>query len=400
MAKTVDRIKRFNQPLLAEKVQWKYKRMAENIFGFYRGTCHLFFEDLAKKVKKLPRSPLAWISGDLHIENFGSYKAANGLVYFDLNDFDEALLAPAAFEVLRMITSIFIAFYALKIQRKQAINMARLFIRTYAATLEKGKAQYIEPQTAKGIICTFLEAVSKRDQQQLIEKRTMIYKGKLRLLVDNEKHFAIDKELKKQLIAHMKDWIRTSDDGPYYYKVKDVVFRLAGTGSIGVQRYLFLLQNKRQKNDYLLLDMKEARPSSLLPYLACKQPKWHHEAQRVVAIADRMQSRLPSQFSHTTFNGVAFVLEEMQPTSDKVNFELIKDRYRDVYQVINDMAILTASSQLRSSGREGSANADALIRFGKQYQQWEESILQYALAYTQIVKAQYKEFKAAYKNGL
>ncbi len=44
-----------------------------------------FYEDLQDV--PLPQSPNTWICGDLHLENFGSYKANNKLVYFDLNDF-------------------------------------------------------------------------------------------------------------------------------------------------------------------------------------------------------------------------------------------------------------------------------------------------------------------------
>ncbi|HEX3933041.1 MAG TPA: DUF2252 family protein, partial [Puia sp.] len=92
MNRLFDRLHAFNQGLLPEMVQLKYEAMAENAFRFFRGTCHLFYEDLAA-AEPLSLSPLAWICGDLHIENFGSYKGDNKLVYFDLNDFDEALLA-------------------------------------------------------------------------------------------------------------------------------------------------------------------------------------------------------------------------------------------------------------------------------------------------------------------
>jgi uncharacterized protein (DUF2252 family) len=114
-----ERLTRFNMGLLPEKVALKYEAMAENAFRFFRGTCHLFYEDLAA-AEPLPLSPLAWICGDLHIENFGSYKGDNKLVYFDLNDFDEALLAPASYETVRMVTSIFIAFDNLDIEPEKA----------------------------------------------------------------------------------------------------------------------------------------------------------------------------------------------------------------------------------------------------------------------------------------
>src|SRR5476649_2614882 len=110
MHKISQRIIDFNKPLLPHMVRLKYEAMIENAFRFYRGTCHIFYEDLSLIEKKFPKSPLAWICGDLHIENYGSYKGDNRLVYFDLNDFDEALLAPCIWELARMCTSIFIAF--------------------------------------------------------------------------------------------------------------------------------------------------------------------------------------------------------------------------------------------------------------------------------------------------
>src|ERR1700759_1392128 len=162
-----DRIIDFNKGLLPEMIRLKYEVMAENTFRFFRGTCHLFYEDLAA-AEPLPLSPLAWICGDLHIENFCSYKGDNKLVYFDLNDFDEALLAPCSYEVVRMVTSIFIAFDNLGFEPAKALNMARLYMRSYSSTLARGKAISIEPRTAKGIVCDFLTAVTKTSERQLL----------------------------------------------------------------------------------------------------------------------------------------------------------------------------------------------------------------------------------------
>src|SRR3569833_1130606 len=143
MADLSERLIEFNKPLLPEMMQLKYEAMAENAFRFFRGTCHLFYEDLSA-AKPLPLSPLTWICGDLHIENFGSYRGDNKLVYFDLNDFDEALLAPASYEVVRMVTSIFIAFENLEIETEKALKMAGLYLKTNSATHAGGKASSIE----------------------------------------------------------------------------------------------------------------------------------------------------------------------------------------------------------------------------------------------------------------
>jgi uncharacterized protein (DUF2252 family) len=399
MIELSERLKKFNAGRLTEIVKLKYEAMTENIFRFYRGTCHLFYEDLHKD-KSIPNSPLTWVCGDLHLENFGSYKADNKLVYFDLNDFDESIRAPALWEVLRIVASIFIAFIALDIDQDQASNLALLFIRSYSTTLKTGKAISIEPRTSKGIVRKFLVNAERNNDDAVLNKRTEKIKNKVVLSLKHERHFKIKKTLKKELNEHISNWIKTSSDGPYNYEVKDAVFRLAGTGSIGVKRYLFLLKSTNTPNKYLIVDMKQSMPSSLSPYVRCKQPEWDSDAHRIIFVQQYMQNMSASLLSATIFNGETYVIQELQPNKDTLKFKLIKDDYRDLYQVIDDMAILTASSQLRSSGVNGSATIDELKAFGMSVDEWHETVLNYSQNYCNTVRRDYKQFVRDYKRGL
>jgi uncharacterized protein (DUF2252 family) len=398
MNNVTQRIVEFNAGRLPELVQVKYKTMAQNAFSFFRGTCHLYYQDLLP-ANAMPPAPLTWCCGDLHIENFGSYKGDNRLVYFDVNDFDEGLLAPATWEVSRMLTSIFVAFDSLKIKSGEAERMAALFLKTYSATLKSGKSVSIEPRTAKGIVCSFLEAEAQRKIKDLLAKRTETRGGKLILSMKHPRHWELEKGLKVQLMDHITHWINNSSEGPYNYKVTDAVFRVAGTGSLGVKRYVFLLHNTKKKGKYLLLDMKEALTPSALPYNHIQQPHWDTEAERVLAIQQRMQNVLPALLSTTIFKDASYILQEMQPTEDKIDFNIVKNRYRDIYQVIDDMATLTASAQLRSSGRQGSAVADELLAFGHN-SHWHDALLTYAKSYMAQVKKDYKAFAVDYKKTL
>ncbi|WP_259070248.1 DUF2252 domain-containing protein [Mucilaginibacter sp. X4EP1] len=398
MSKLAERLKTFNAPLLPEMVQLKYEALTENAFRFYRGTCHLFYEDLAN-ANPLPLSPLTWICGDLHIENYGSYKGDNKLLYFDLNDFDEGILAPACYEIARMTTSIFIAFDTLEIEPEKAEKMVQLFLKTYSATLAKGKAISIEPRTAKGIVCDFLNSVDKSTEKELLKKRTVSKKKKIMLSLENERHFKVDKKLKHELTAHVNEWIANSSDGPYNYEVKGVVFRLAGTGSIGLKRYLFLLKSTNTKNKYLLVDMKQSTKSSVLPYVKVKQLDWQTEAERIITIQKRMQNVSSSLLSTTVFRGESYAIQELQPVKDTIKFKLLKDEYRDIYQVIDDMASLLASAQLRSGGIQGSSNIDDLSAFGTS-SDWQPEVLNYALKYAKQVKKDYDQFTRDYKKGV
>lgn len=393
------RILDYNQNRIENTIGLKYEGMAENMYRFFRGTNHLFFEDLAAQ-NNLPPCPYAWLSGDLHLENFGSFRSDNRLVYFDLNDFDEGYLAPVNWDLYRMVVSILIAFASLGIEEEKAKHMGKMFLKTYSDMLVRGKADYIEPKTAKGIVCDFLSAVSKRKQRDILQKKTIQHKDKLEILLDDPKHIEIKKSRKKELMAHVTEWLKTDSDSPYNYKVLDAVFSVAGTASLGTTRYAILLKSLNSTGEkYLLLDMKEAIPSTLSPYSTVKQPEWTSEAERIVFIQQLMQNRSPALLSTTEFNGKPFVVQEIQPTKDKINFKLIKKEYRSIYQAIADMASLTAYAHLRSSGRQGSAIADELICFGKETS-WQDTIFQNAVNYAGQLETYYKQYLVDYHAGI
>jgi uncharacterized protein (DUF2252 family) len=393
MKDVTKRITVFNESRIPKMRPLKYRLMQENAFRFFRGTCHLFYEDLAA-AEGFPPGPLGWICGDLHLENFGSYRSDNNQVYFDLNDFDEAILAPVTWEVARLVTSIFVGFGSLGIEPRRAEKMAKLYLKSYAATLLSGKADYIEATMASGIICDFLTGVAKRKQRIILDKKASLQKKRVQMITDNPKHFKLPRETKRALMDHVTSWLKVDEHSPYNYKVVDAVFRLAGTGSIGVERYAFLLKSVNETGfKYILLDMKEAVPSSLVLYADSPQPDWQSEADRVISAQRRMQNRCPALLSTSTFRGKSFIMQEMQPAKDSINFRLLRDRYRDMYSVIDSMAILTASAQLRSSGQDGSAITDELKTFGRD-EGWQEAVLTYAAQYARRVHDYYEAFVA------
>lgn len=393
-----ERIKEFNSNRLPTYTALKYQSMAENPFRFFRGTCHLFYEDLFHN-NALPAYPLSWICGDLHLENFGSYKGENRLVYFDLNDFDESILAPATWELVRMISSIFVGFDSLSIKRRDATQTARFFLKVYSETLAKGKARYLEHETAYGIVRTFLEKISERKQKELIRHLTEEGKnGNLQFRIDRVRFFPLERSLRKALMSHLSQLLHHYRLLKSRFQVIDAAFRIAGTGSLGVKRYVFLLRNIKDPKKHLLIDMKQAPPSSIQPWLTTPQPAWTSEAERVVAVQHRMQNVNPALLSATGFDGNSYVIKEMQPTADKIDFLVIRDRYKDLACVVEDMAFLTASAMLRSAGRQGAALPDELIAFGTDTH-WQQDLMDYSTAYAAQVKKDYNAYFKEYKAG-
>ena len=72
-----------------------------------------------------------------------------------------------------------------------------------------------------------------------------------------------------------------------------------------------------------------------------------------------------AQLSTLYFEGESYLMQELQPTKDRINFEMIQHDFEVVCSVIEDMAMITASAHLRGVGRMGSCTADELISFGQ-----------------------------------
>jgi uncharacterized protein (DUF2252 family) len=390
-----DRITGFNANRNPNIIKYKYKRMSRDAFRFFRGTCHLFYEDLAqsKGLPTLPTSPLAWICGDLHLENFGSYKADNQLVYFDLTDFDEGCLAPAAWEIARFVTSIVVALEVLAIEKKDIEQACQVYLTAYAQTLKKGKAKYIEPQTAKGIVREFLQKVSENTSKDLLAERTETDDAHNRHLKNIEKRLLpLEAELKKKLITETTIWLKSHREERFHWVILDAGFRISGTSSIGIERYLLLAQNPKNPKEMELLDMKQALPSVIPMFMPTDtQPSWVTEAARIVAIQDRMQNTTPALLSPFMFNDKPFIFKEMQPMSDKLDVKLVFNNPEDAHHVLQNMGVLTASAQLRSSGRQGAATVDDLIAFGTNTN-WQKSVIDFAFAYAERVKLDFEVF--------
>jgi len=239
--------------------------------------------------------------------------------------------------------------------------------------------------------------VSERKQKELVKERTIKKNGQLALLVDRKRLFKIDATLASSLSVFIDNWMAASLHH-HRYRVIDTGFRIAGTGSLGVKRYLFLLERTNGNRKYLLLDMKQTLPSSLQSHLSIQQPVWPSAAERVLAIEERMQNISPALLGTGIFDHESYVIKEMQPTADKINFDTLENRYNDMEDVLEYMALLTASAQLRSSGRQGAAVADELIAFGRDGS-WIPSIINYAGQYAHQVKADYDNYLAAYRSG-
>jgi len=83
----------------------KHKRMAESPFGFLRATYFRFAKKIEKLLPDLADAPNVLAVGDSHVENFGTWRDAEGRLIWGVNDFDEAAVMPYPFDLVRLCAS-------------------------------------------------------------------------------------------------------------------------------------------------------------------------------------------------------------------------------------------------------------------------------------------------------
>jgi uncharacterized protein (DUF2252 family) len=386
-----DRIMAYNAGREPERLQMKLAAMQSDPFTFLRGACHLFYEDWHKQLNQL-KSPNVWLCGDLHLENFGTYKAENGLAYFDLNDFDESALAPCLWELTRLLTSLIVAADTLKLKPKQTDALLDSMIHRYASALAAGKPKWVERKTAGGMIKTLLSDLSKRTQQDFLASRTETKGGETTLIIDGERTLKLNKEEKQAALARFTACMQVKNKKDYYTPL-DIARRVAGTGSLGVARYVVLV-NGEGKGNHALIDMKASNPSALSPYLPA-QPQWKTQSERVATIQAGAQILSPALLKPVEIDGKSYLIKALQPSQDRLDLTLWDGKLNVLDNIFDTMAEISAWSHLRNAGYLHASNRETLMQFGAQVDTWKAPTLALAKQAAEQTIAQWSAYKKA-----
>jgi len=382
-----------------ERLAMKYAKMRASPFVFLRGACHLFYAALPDR-PLFREAPLTWACGDLHFENFGSYKGDNRQIYFDINDYDEAALAPASWDLVRLLGSILCGAEELRLGAEEARHIAGACLAAYRQALARGKALWVERETAGGMIRELLDKLEAQKRSEFLDKRTVVKDKRRQLRLDGSKALPAS-AAQREKVSRFLEKFAVDRAKPGFFEILDIGRRIAGTGSLGVERYVILVEGKGSPDANYLLDLKAARPSALVEPLARRgivQPVWPDEASRCVGIEQRLQAIDHAFLQAVAMDGEAFVLRDLQPSEDRVAIAAWGKKLERLEEVVARMGEILAWDQLRASGRGGSATADALLAFAGRTD-WAAEILATASEMNRQTVAQWKIFANALEQG-
>jgi hypothetical protein len=123
-------------------LKFKHEQMAAALFPFFRATFYRWLQVWPQVCAKLDEVPHLLSVGDLHVENFGTWRDCEGRLVWGVNDFDEASVYPYTMDLVRLATSALLAIRAHRMSMKPKESAAAI-LTGYERSLESGGRAFV-----------------------------------------------------------------------------------------------------------------------------------------------------------------------------------------------------------------------------------------------------------------
>src|SRR6478736_625875 len=123
-------------------LQLKHRQMASSLFAFLRATFYRWGPLWRETCPNLVETPRVLAVGDLHVENFGTWRDKEGRLVWGVNDFDEVAEMPYTLDLVRLVTSAILAKHENDLAI-DASSAAAAVLDGYAEALKEGGKPFI-----------------------------------------------------------------------------------------------------------------------------------------------------------------------------------------------------------------------------------------------------------------
>jgi hypothetical protein len=127
-------------------LRFKHEQMAASLFPFFRATFYRWVQVWPEVCAELDRVPHLLSVGDLHVENFGTWRDTDGRLVWGVNDFDEACLFPYTMDLVRLATSALLATREDHLTMKPK-DAAAAILEGYECGMEAGGRPFVLGET-------------------------------------------------------------------------------------------------------------------------------------------------------------------------------------------------------------------------------------------------------------
>lgn len=301
--------------IVARDLKLKHLRMAEDPFFFLRGTFYRWAQVWPQVCTDLSAAPRVLGVGDLHVENFGTWRDCEGRLVWGINDFDEAASLPYTNDLVRLCTSALIAIDAARLATP-ATRACESVLEGYTEALRKGGMPVVLAEHNRWLRDL---ALGRLKEQRAYWERLLALKPVATPLSSTQLG------LLRQAMPERRLSFR-------------VVHRQAGLGSLGRQRFTALADWRGGTI------AREAKPltSSAWGWMRGTQTRAVHYS-RIISRA----VRVPDPFLHVRDG---WVVRRLAPDCSRIELERLAG-VRDECKLLSMMGWETANVHLGTPGR-------------------------------------------------
>ncbi|MFF4216812.1 DUF2252 domain-containing protein [Streptomyces nondiastaticus] len=398
-----------NAGRLPELTPIRVGRMAASPFAFLRGSAGLMAYDL---MDTAVTGAGAQICGDAHAANFGLYGDARGELVIDLNDFDETLHGPWEWDVKRLAASLVLAGReagadeaTCRAAAKDAAGSYRHTMRLLAgmpvadawnAIADERLVSHADARDLTGTLERVAGKARRNTSARFAAKATEKADGGRRFVDAPPVLRRLPDAEAGAVAAALGGYLGTLPEEllPLLarYEVQDVAFRVVGTGSVGLRSYVVLLLDHR--GEPLVLQVKEARPSVLLPYAekaGFALPPDGHEGRRVVLGQKRMQVVSDVLLGWATVEGRPYQVRQFRNRKGSVDPAALAPAELDDYARITGALLARAHSH--------TTDPRLIAAYCGKSEALDEALAEFARVYADRMEADHEALTRAIRAG-
>ncbi|MEX5632866.1 DUF2252 domain-containing protein [Parafrankia sp. FMc2] len=333
----------------------KFRKMAASPFAFYRGSAALFYADVHALDDPFldERTSRVWIHGDLHAENFGTYMSSNGVLVFNVNDFDEAYVGPFTWDLRRLVASLALLGRAKALSDAVITDLVEACVGAYREKIRDlaeggSSADLLTRTSTSGVVHAFLQQARRATRVGLLDELTVVE--------DYDRRFtrgggasAVDDETRGKVLAAFDRYLATVPPGrrtrPVSLTVKDVVLRRGvGIGSAGLPSYSLLVEGQTEALDNdVVLYMKQGQVPAVSRFVGDERIAgyFRHQGHRTALSQRALQADSDTWLGYTEIDGVGQLVAEVSPYAQDLDWSEVNERDQ-MLELVADLGRSTA----------------------------------------------------------
>jgi uncharacterized protein (DUF2252 family) len=398
----------------------KYRKMAADPHAFYRGTACLFYSDVTREEDPYAtdRSDRIWIHGDLHVENFGTYLNSDGLMVFDVNDFDEAYVGHFTWDLQRFAASLALVGWQKALPEDDVRRLIGRYVRAYLSQVDAYRDADSDDDFAlhldntEGPVHEALVAARCQRRADLLDATTVLEDGS-RMFREDATVRRLSKTERATVVKAFERYLDTIPedkrfDRELFYDLRDVVGKSGfGIGSAGLPAYNLLVEGWSQALDNdVVLTMKQANVPAVSRFVdnTAVEKYFDNEGHRTAVSQRALQVHTDPLLGHTTVEGRGFVVAELSPYEVDLSWDDLTEP-DDIARVVDLLGRATAKVHCASDEdseqdlvdfQVEEAIADGLEGRRREFTAW---VTDFGIDYADRVREDHALFVSEFREG-